>query len=161
MQKEIESRLRIYREAIDELYTRIEAWLLDTDLKAERRDFELNEARPGKYRIQTLIIKDPDDETVARLKPIGAWIIGADGRVDVEGGAAPEVLLFWEKGAPEIKTPSNGRNGSKTLKVSRLFRGAEEPGWYWLDNVRLGTAKPLDDKELFLDIIRTVSAYEY
>ncbi len=160
MRKETESQLRIYRDAIDELYTRIEAWLVDTDLKAEREDFELNEARPGKYQTQTMIIKDPDQNTVARLKPVGAWIIGADGRVDIEGQAPPEVLLFWEKGAPEIKTPQNGKNGSKTLRVSRLFRGADKPGWYWLDNVRLGTAKPLDDKQLFLDIIRTVSVYE-
>ena len=160
MHKETESRLRVYLKAVQELYALIENWLKDTDLNSLREVMELTEARPGKYQTQTLIIKDPDKNTVARLKPVGAWIIGADGRVDIEGLAPPEVLLFWEKGAPEIKTPPNGKNGSKTLRVSRLFRGADKPGWYWLDNVRLGTAKPLDDKQLFLDIIRTVSVYE-
>ncbi|MGO8820287.1 MAG: hypothetical protein ACLQO6_03545 [Desulfomonilaceae bacterium] len=160
MQKQIESKLNNYRKAVDELFARIEDWLKQTDLKTIREKIEINEASPGKYQAEMLIIKDPNGVTVVKLRPVGAWIIAADGRVDIEGAGPSEELLYWEKGAPEIKTPTNGKGRSKTLTVKRLFRGADKPGWYWLDNVRLGRARSLDDKELFLDIIRMVSMYE-
>jgi hypothetical protein len=58
------------------------------------------------------IIKD--EETVATFKPIGLWVIGANGRIDIlsEKGAyiVVDSATFGDKADWKVYTPTNRRN---------------------------------------------------
>jgi hypothetical protein len=103
-----------------------------------------------------LTIDDAHGKQVAQLIPVGAWIIGAEGRVDLVGLLDKEILVYLKKGGPHLKVkestePSDAREWSRPL-----FQGVDRPGWYWIEEKRLGRAR-LVTKQLFLDLLAEVS----
>ena len=75
---------------LDEFYKTIEGWLEDYvsagQIKIEYAPLTLNEMNIGQYITKQLILNVGRYEL--RLSPVGRLIIGAQGRVDLEGPAA-------------------------------------------------------------------------
>lgn len=144
MKSSVKSRQQEYISRLGELYSAIEKWIKQTDLRASRSTMDLDEEDLGRYEAPTLTIQDATGKTVADLRPVGAQIVGAEGRVDIVGRLDRGNLLYV--------TPEKG-------KSKRLFKGIEDAGWYWIGETRLGRAYPVT-KQLFLDLLSEVSDYD-
>jgi hypothetical protein len=150
--------VRVFGRRVVHLYRRVEEWLAGTSLSIKRHDSSVNEEPYGLYWIPLLQINRGDGKQVARLVPIGASIIAAEGRVDLEGSVDTQPLVYFAAGGPEIGVTA-GRGCGKThaiVMTHAIFKGVSSEGWYWLDNVRLRRARPLD-KSLFIDLLKGVA----
>jgi len=159
MKSGTKSRQEEYVSRLNELYSAVETWMEDTDLKTSRGTVELNEEIPGRYEAATLKISGAQGKKVADLLPVGAWIIGAEGRVDLVGLLDRNSLVYLREGGPHIKMTESERPRDSKEWSRPLFKGVERPGWYWIGESRRGRAHPLT-KELFLDLLSEVSDYD-
>ena len=96
--------------AVHGLYSTIEdGYLKDakTDVEITRRDSEVREHFIGAYQIQELVLRVGDEEVV--FSPQGTNVVGAQGRIDVEGerGVATIVWLGESRWAIVVsRTPA-------------------------------------------------------
>lgn len=148
MEAQTRKRLDDYLKALGALFMDVKSWTEESGLTVQESPIEMDERTPGKYEASKLTIFDRDGKALAEVKPVGAWIIGADGRADIVGHLESHVLTYWAAGAPEIDTAEAGPEGKRG---ARLFDGAETEGWYWIEDKIRGRARRLD-KEVFLDL---------
>lgn len=154
----IENHLENYLNRVKELLTEIEQWSAAKGLCTERGNLALNEEDYGHYQVETLRIFTPDKVKIAELIPVGASIIGAKGRVDLMGTIDQEILVDWEKGGPGFVSTVTINNHEET-QTRYLYRGVDDPGWYWVESRKLNRAYKLD-KRLFFDLLLAVSDYD-
>lgn len=147
-------RLDKFKAALSGLYDQIEQWAGEKNWHTTRADLQIVEPRPGEYQVEKLSVVDENEITVVEVVPSGAWIIGADGRVDLKGEADTEILVYWETGAPLVGLTETG-NSADSGRIWRLFRGADEQGWYWIEDKVRSKAHVLT-KELFLELVDEV-----
>ncbi len=153
MADEALERRQAFLESIEKLFSLIRQWIEDVDLKIDETTIPIDEPPAGVYQAPKLTISDKKRILIAELVPVGTNIIGADWRVDMVGPYDKEVLVYWVTGAPEIeKTDRN----ETVHAVTRLFKGAEQPGWYLIEDTKLGRARSLN-KELFIDLLEEVA----
>jgi hypothetical protein len=149
---------KTYIDAVKELDKRIEdEWLLNEGVNVRREATEINEESFDPYSVDLLIFSQ-DGKDFAKLKPRGANIIGALGRVDLEGNRRAEIISFLPEGGPAY-TLVKTKNGIVEQRTHRLYDGVTNAGWYWIENKERGKAKGLD-KETFLELLSIVSDYE-
>lgn len=146
-------RRQAFLESLEKLFEDIKQWIRDLGWVVDQTTTPINEPTTGNYDAPQLIIMDKDRNLVAELRPVGANIIGADWRVDMVGPYDEEVLVYWISGAPEIERKNRNELAHK---VTRLFKGADKPGWYLIEDTKLGRARSLN-KELFIDLLEEVS----
>ncbi len=153
-------KVRIFGRRISDLYRRVGEWIAGSSLKTERHDHWVTEAPYGSYNIPKLELIRGDGSHLASLVPMGAEVIAAEGRIELIGTRERQPLLYFAAGGPHINVTVDG--GAKPAHISHpVFRGVTSEGWYWLEDVRLGRARPLD-ATLFKDLLRTVSdLYEF
>lgn len=150
--------LQLFLESIAELYENIESWLDTTSIQTDREEIELKEEHYGTYKAQKLIIKNTAGKSIAEVVPVGASVIGANGRVDLIGRHDRVIIVSLEKGGPTMTTTvSCGDN--KETSVTKFYRGVEEAGWYWVEDRRRGKAHKID-QEIFYELLEEVSDYE-
>jgi len=154
MEAVVKQRVENFRASLTKLFEQVQSWLTDAGFSAESTEMNITEPRPGSYTVPMLTIYDESRRALAQVRPVGAWIIGADWRVDLCGHLENEVLVYWAKGAPEIESPESDRKENHKTRIP-LFRGADKEGWYWIEDKLRGKARPLD-KELFMDLISEV-----
>ncbi|MCK4814595.1 hypothetical protein KA005_02400 [bacterium] len=158
MKTNIKSKQEEYISKIKQLYSEIENWVERKSFVAQKGEIEINEEIPGRYKVPSLSIQDQEGKQVAELRPIGAWIVGAKGRVDLIGQFDQNNLVYMEAGGPHIAT-SISIGGEKTEeKAKPLFKGIDQTGWYWIEDKRRGRARLLN-AELFMDLLSEVSDY--
>ena len=160
METSIDSKQKEYISRVKKLYSRIEEWLQGKSLSARRGQSEVNEEAPGRYTVPTLTILDEKGKEIAELQPVGAWVIGAEGRVDIVGVLDRDTLVYMETGGPQVSTRASvTTTGQKIGEQSRpLFKGVERAGWYWIEDKRRGRAHLLNGR-LFMDLVSEVSDY--
>ncbi|MBM4023834.1 MAG: hypothetical protein FJ280_00280 [Planctomycetes bacterium] len=144
MRSSTKSRQDEYLARVNALYSDAEKWIEGTDLEVSRGTMELDEEALGRYAAPTLTIQDAQGKKVADLLPVGAQIIGAEGRVDIVGRLDRNHLLYLPP---------------KEAGVRRSFKGMGEAGWYWIGETRLRRVHRLA-QELFLDLLSEVSDYD-
>ena len=181
MKSRTKSRQEEYVTRLNELYSVVESWIENANvrhasrgvttkgqpsggsplpgLRASRSVMELHEEVPGHYEAPMLTIHDSQGKKVGDMLPVGAWIIGAEGRVDLVGSLGRESLMYMAEGGPRFTTKVG--NGGKTEgeHSTPLFRGVEEAGWYWIERWRPSRARRLEE-ELFMDLLSEVSDYD-
>jgi len=156
MSSDTKSKQEEYISKLKDLYSDVERWTEGSDLRITQGETELHEEAPGRYQVPTLTIWDAQGNKVAELAPVGAWIIGAEGRVDIAGLLDRNNLVYLRVGGPDIATKARGGETPPQEHSKPLFKGVKEPGWYWIEDKRLGRARPLS-KQLFLDLLSEVS----
>lgn len=145
-------RVENYLSSLKQLFSDLKQWAEQESLIVKESEVLIDEPRPGKYKAPKLTVFDTEGKALAAVVPIGAWIIGADWRVDIVGHLESENLAYWATGSPEVN-PAYKNPAFKDR--NRLFKGTDKPGWYWIESKRLSRAKPLD-KALFMDLIWVV-----
>jgi len=127
-------------------------------LATERYTLELHENDYGRYRALALRLATQDGVPIANLIPVGASIIGAKGRVDLEGTIDQAILVDWDKGGPAMRsTIAGGADGSSMAHP--IYRGVDEAGWYWVESRKLSRAHKLDE-HLFFELLFLVSEHD-
>ena len=159
MKTNIGSKQKEYISKIEQLYSEIEKWIEQKSFVAQKGEVEINEEVPGRYKAPALSIQDQEGEQIAELRPVGAWIIGAEGRVDIVGLLDRNSLVYMKPGGPHISTSVTvAQEKTRKQQSKPLFKGVEQAGWYWIESKRRGRACLLTE-QLFLDLLSEVSDY--
>ena len=163
--------LERYLNNISEFYAVVAQWLKDKSLSYEERDYQLNEKISGEYTAKILSVFSDcnasplknDMGSIAEIHPVGAWVIGASGRIDLIGDFDQQILVYLEKDF-EKKTSETVLNDKGPLEISKNsyspYKGVEHGGWYWIEDRRLGKAHAVN-KELFFELLAEVTDYEF
>jgi len=117
MDKKVEKFLN----KLNELYSQIENFANKYSLKYRYEEIQIYEEYAGKYLAKEMYVLK-DGEFLFKLKPIGAYIIGADGRVDIIGRLDSKVIIYLEK-LYKMEVAISTDN-------IPLYEGYEGPGWY-------------------------------
>jgi hypothetical protein len=148
-----------FRESLAELYANVDIWLNSTPLRTSREEIELREESSGPYKVEELIIKDVTGAIIARIMPVGAWVIGAKGRADLIGKLDKVIMVNLEKGGP-VMTTTISCEGHEETSVTKFYKNIAETGWYWIEDRRRGKAHKID-KDTFYELLTEVSDYEF
>ncbi len=151
MESNNNQRIIDFRASLTDLYSRIQTWLEDLDFNFDVTEESICEPPLGDYEAPKLTIRDKDRKTLAELVPVGANILAADWRADFVGPFEKEIFVHWSEGAPVIEQPKP----NVIQKKRRLFKNADDPGWYWIEDTHLGKARRLN-KELLVDLLEEV-----
>jgi hypothetical protein len=154
-----ESRVREYLAAVESLYVDVERWVAGFAV-VERRTTTLNE-QAGRYDAVSLSIHPRSAEQTAavELRPIGASIIGARGRVDLIGRLGSRTFVYLPKGGPTFHSSVSSEGKVLESRATPVLRGVDRDGWYWIEDARRGRALPVEET-LFLELLIVVSAIE-
>ncbi|OQY57672.1 MAG: hypothetical protein B6245_15845 [Desulfobacteraceae bacterium 4572_88] len=94
---------------------------------------------------------------------MGAWAIGASGRIDLIGDFAQQILIYLEKDFKK-KTSGTVLNDKEPPEISKNsyspYKGVEHGGCYWIEDKRLGKAHPVS-KELLFELLAEVTDYAF
>ena len=134
----------------------MQEWVQDTGLITGISNIEIEETVPGKYPVNKLEITDRAKIISVQVIPVGAYVIAAEGRVDIKGYLGKESVVFLKYGGPVIVSKVN----REVNKVSSLYDGITTEGWYWIEDKRMRRAYLLD-KKIFLELVTRVSDYEF
>jgi len=147
-----------YLQEVERLFAAINKWVSDTGLKLRREEININEEQSGQYTASRLIIEDASGNRVADISPVAAFVIAADGRLDMNGTVDKAIIVNLQSGGPSIT--STIHHGNQTdVSARQLYKGVDESGWYMIDESRRAKAH-FFDKELFFDLLAEVSDYE-
>lgn len=151
----IDSKIMEFNNRIKELFNQIEEWVTPYDWKVKVEAITNIEQLSGKYETYQLLINSEIDEKVARITPVGIWIIGGEGRVDLIGSAGAETIVYFSEGGPSMNTSiSVGDKVQETYNKS--LYGYKTEGWHWIDYRVMGR-KPKLDREIFLNLLEVVN----
>lgn len=147
-----------YLQEVEMLFADINKWVSGTGLKLRREEININEEQSGQYTASRLIIEDASGKKVADISPIAAFVIAADGRLDMNGTVDKAIIVNLLSGGPSMTTTI--RHGNQTdVSTRQLYKGVDKSGWYMIDESRRAKAH-FFDKELFFDLLAEVSDYE-
>ena len=154
--------LNEYLDNISVFYTMIAEWLKDKSLFCKEIDYNVNEKASGQYTAKKLVILKNNANPLAEIFPVGAWVIGANGRIDLIGDFDQQILIYLKKDLKRkdsITIPKNEEHYGVSKSSYSLYKRVEQDGWYWIENKRLGKAHAVN-KELFFDLLAEVSDHE-
>jgi hypothetical protein len=140
------------------LFTAIDTWVSDTGMKLRREEITINEEQSGQYIASRLIIEDASGKKVADISPVAAFVIAADGRLDLNGTVDKAIIVRLQQGGPSFTTSVHHGNQTDT-NTTYLYKGVDKNGWYMIDDSRRAKAHFVD-KELFFELLSEVSDYE-
>ncbi|NQS97927.1 MAG: hypothetical protein HQ591_05695 [candidate division Zixibacteria bacterium] len=156
METSIQSKQEVFLDRVNELLSRMKKWLSKNNYSFQDAETNITE-KNKRYFAPAIDLTIPEKNYKVKIIPIGCFIIGAEGRVDIVGSLDRAILVFLRKGGPAVTIQEQNRNVSMTPGQPRLFfKNINEDGWYWIEDKRLGRAKPIDE-ELFMDLLRWVS----
>jgi len=158
MNENFAEKVSIFIDSVSRLFAEIELWIAQTNLRGIQQETEISEEAPGKYKIKKLTIEDEEKKKIAEFLPIGTFIIGGNGRVDMVGRIDKAIIVNLEIGRPSMTTTTTVGDYAETRTLS-FYQGIEQPGWYWIENSKRGKAN-LFTKDLFIELLREVSDYE-
>ncbi|GAB6048151.1 hypothetical protein JCM19379_19790 [Methyloparacoccus murrellii] len=136
----------------------IEQWSRAKGLITRRYTTELDEEAYGQYQAEGLQLLLGDGRLLATLVPVGASIIAAKGRVDLEGTVDRAILVDWDQGGPVFETAIQVGDTLQT-HTQAIYKGVDEPGWYWVESRALSRAHKLNER-LFLELLFLVSDHD-
>ena len=142
-----QQKVQQYIKRIEHLYTEIRTWFVEENLNLKVIDTRVEVLEQmAAYQITGLSVQTETGKVLAEIKPAGASVIVAEGRIDLKGWLGTEYLLYMRKHRPELGKP--------------LYKGLDEDAWYWIEDSYRNRAHRLD-KTLLLELITLVSDYEF
>ncbi len=158
MTREREETFNQYKENLEKLYEDIIDWSNKNSLTTSNGTIEISVDASETATIEKLLVKDENQDTIATLIPISAWVIGAEGRIDFVGKNDKAILVYLKANGPSsVTTVSDGIE--KVTSSKPFFQNIDEDGWYWVEDKRRGKAYKLDN-EFFNELLLMVSDYE-
>ncbi len=154
-----EQKKQVYLTRVNQLFGNIKNWLKDDTLQVEQQEIAVTEKFTGTYSAPALSISTQTGEKLADIKPRGAYIILAEGMIDVEGGFGRENLTYMVGGGPD-SYKANPKNPVQIFTEKR-FKEIGDDGWYWIEETLEDKVHFLNAKNVLLEIITQVSDYEF
>lgn len=122
----VEKRVRDWKKRISDLYSIIKLWLKDSEYSLKLGPkLTMYEELMSQFNVHSTEINSADiykdNKIVLTIKPIGLWVIGVNGRVDILSTKGNHMLLDFSE---EFETPQwklfNGdkKNGVEFTKQS-------------------------------------------
>lgn len=125
-----------FNQEIDQFKSHFLTWLSELGHTADesRTQITNTEEPSGPYETARYALKI-DNSLDISIKPVGIWLIGAKGRIDVLGPSGSEKFIFLSTGGPSISTDIKDPKGNIIENRSRkLFKNVNDDGWYWYDD---------------------------
>ena len=114
----------LYLVRVNHLFDEVNTWLQNEPLQIEPHEIEIGEELTGDYLVPVLTISSvTPPEKLADLKPAGACIIAAEGRIDVEGWLTTEYVAYLIDGGPHL---CGGHQLYEAVKKSLLVNTENE-----------------------------------
>ena len=152
--------LNFFRTEVNNLYAEIKKWISETNLKCDESTIKINEKNSGEYEINKLTLSTKEEATIiAEIQPIGAWVIGANGRIDIKGVHDRIIIVHLNEGGPSLNSTTNDALGHSETHKRNFFKGINEAGWYWIEH-KLSSKGHKLTPELFFYILDDISDYE-
>ena len=121
-------KVRNFLSRLEELYSIVEEFCRENGLEYRYSEVEICEEFAGRYEVKEMYVYK-DGEFLFKLKPVGAYIIAADGRVDLIGKFDEKRIIFLNE--PHEFTIALEVNGKKIEESKRpLYKGFFKEGWY-------------------------------
>lgn len=158
MTEKAAGEVRSFVASVDRLFAEVESWIAPTRLKGTRQEIEISEEASGKYKVNKLTLVDEGGKKIVEFLPIGTFIIGGNGRIDLNGTIDKAIIVNLEAGGPSMTTTITVGAQAETRTTS-FYKGIDKQGWYWIEDKRRGKAN-LFTKDLFVELLREVSDYE-
>lgn len=139
------------------LFREIEEWALRTDLSVRRHGHHLpadyGDVETGalELRLHGVVLAD--------FVPASAYVIAAQGRVDVRGRLDRAQLLYFEAEPRSEATVTDQAGKIVMSQTIAVFSGVREPGWYLIGDPHRREARKFDEKTFF-DMLADISDYE-
>ncbi len=159
MNEKTEGQVRAFVESVNIFFNKIESWIASSPLKCIRQEIEISEEYSGRYKVGKLTLQNESGKKIAEFIPVGAFIIGGNGRIDMNGTIDKAIIVNLEAGGPSVTSTVTVGNRLETSK-NTFYKGIDKQGWYWVENGRRGKADFLD-KYLFIELLHEVSDYEF
>ncbi|MDO9142034.1 MAG: hypothetical protein Q7U38_17065 [Methylobacter sp.] len=144
--------------SLDKAFANIEQWAISAGLKVVKSKILITEERFGTYSAQKLSILNSFGTELAEVIPVGASILGANGRIDIKGAYDKVILVDLNIGGPTMTTTVTVGDHKET-HARHFYRGIDEAGWYWIESKISGKGHKLTN-ELFFELLAEVSDYE-
>lgn len=90
-------RVGHWRSQLQQLFDNIRQWChnLPGGAAIQEEPIVVREERSGEYMVSRLTITSKGQ--TMRVEPVAAWVVGADGRVDLKGTGGPFILLYSQQ----------------------------------------------------------------
>lgn len=158
MNEKVAEDVKAFVDSVNNLFSEIESWIAKTKLNGTRQETEISEEASGKYKVNKLTLTDEAGKKIAEFVPVGTFIIGGNGRIDLNGTIDKAILVNLEVGGPSMTTTITV-GGQAETRTTRFYKGIDKQGWYWIEDKRRAKAN-FFTKELFIELLREVSDYE-
>ncbi len=159
MNKKAADQVKAFIESVNNFFADVESWIVSSSLKSIRQEIEISEEYSGSYKVSKLILQDESGKKIAELIPVGAFIIGGKGRIDMNGTIDKAIIVNLDAGGQSATTTITVGNRSETSKTA-FYKCIDKQGWYWIENGRRGKANFLNN-DLFIELLQEVSDYEF
>lgn len=158
MDENVSRKVRSFITSVNKLFAEVESWIAQTPLTGTQEEVKICEEYSGIYVAKKLSIEDDKKKEIVEFLPIGAFIIGGNGRIDMLGRIDKAILVHLDPGTPSMTTTMVAGEDAET-RNSSFYKGIDRKGWYWIENGKRGKAN-LFTQELFIELLGEVSDYE-
>ncbi|MCG3197981.1 MAG: hypothetical protein HUU16_11615 [Candidatus Omnitrophica bacterium] len=144
-----------YLERLEDLYSKVVAWVREMNSEAEflRVPRTIREG-DFQYEADILEVCIPGMGKFS-LVPRGCRILGAEGRVDLEGPGGSEALVLREESGSPLTFKEITETGRVIPRESAVPSDHVE-GWHFVQNTAIGYL-PVLDKDLFIRLLAVLS----
>lgn len=149
-------KVEIFNSRLAALFEQICRWLDEEQVEygKDEKEITLTEQKDRTYTSKRLDVFAKGGEKLFSVVPYGVWIIGAEGRVELEGDSGTESFVYILKKEPSITIKEN--EGEKENIIHRKLNGSHQQGWHWLDE-RITGKKPLLTKDIFTALLERIN----
>jgi hypothetical protein len=153
------TELQSFLEKVDQFFSEMESWCASENLSSQRTPISISEEEYGHYNTDQLKITTKAGKHIADVTPIGASILGANGRIDIKGPHDKIILVDLDAGGPTTTKSTTPPEDGNPPRTRHFYKGIDTPGWYWIDNRASSRGHKLD-RDLFLNLLAEVSDHE-
>ncbi|MEA2104182.1 MAG: hypothetical protein U9P79_06040 [Candidatus Cloacimonadota bacterium] len=150
MDNAVKLKIEKFNFRLKHLYEEVSKWVNEEGLCVKEIEKINLEEKSGKYKTKKLLILK-DNTKIAQLNPIGIWIIGAKGRVDLESDISKQIFAYLSEDKPGTEMSRTAGEDTKTKAFKYNYKDTRE-GWHWIDDRIIGKT-PLIDKDVFLNVL--------
>ena len=133
MNESAKEYLDCFIQETDILFSKIIKWSNNLQLDWKSSTISITEDICGTYSIDKLILLSERGEKIVEIIPIAAFILGAFGRIDINGTFDSITILYLKKGGPSMERTEYDMNNKPIITRTHYFyKGIDESGWYWM-----------------------------
>ena len=114
MDEKVAGKVKAFVDSTNNLFSEIESWIAQTKLKGTRQETNISEEASGEYKDHRLTLTDEGGKMIAELVPVGTFIIGGNGRIDLKGTIDKAIIVNLGVGGPSMTTTITVRDQAET-----------------------------------------------